>query len=275
MSNLTNFERFDADGLELVVNTTTGLAYASISATARMLNLENIQVKRALEKGGYENVLITAEIPTAGGVQGGTKLVDSGTIFNLAIQYNIPLAKTMGAAGANLYLLKLAGYQTKIVEQTRPEDLTRLEILQMGLEAEKGRLAALAENEKLQAQLEAAAPLVEYAEAVQASDTSIDIGTYAKMINTGRNRLFADLRQMKIVMQNSTLHYQRFVDAGYFEVSQELDTADGRLIPFALLTGKGQLWLSQKISERKKFQSQMVKAITSSVQLDLDLGFDG
>jgi phage antirepressor YoqD-like protein len=271
MSNLTNFERFDNDGLELFVNTTTGMAYASKRATARMLGVDAKTVRNQV--GGDNYIVTNAEIATPGGLQGGD-LVPADVVFKLALKYNLALAERMGAAGANLYLIKLAGYQTKIVEQTRPEDLTRLEILQMGLEAEEGRLAALAENEKLQAQLEAAAPLVEYAEAVQASDTSIDIGTYAKMIGTGRNRLFADLRQMEIVMKNSTLPYQRFVDAGYFEVSQELDTEDGRLIPFALLTGKGQLWLQQKIAQRKKFQSQMVSAITKGVQLDLSLDLD-
>jgi hypothetical protein len=36
----SSYARFDADGLELVVNTSTGMAYASIRATARMLEID-------------------------------------------------------------------------------------------------------------------------------------------------------------------------------------------------------------------------------------------
>lgn len=84
------------------------------------------------------------------------------------------------------------------------------------------------------------------------------------MIGTGRNRLFRAMREADVVMKNSTLPYQKFCDAGYFEVSQEI-TEDGKLIPFALITGKGQIWLKQRLNQSIAMQQKMIAAISSSV----------
>jgi hypothetical protein len=110
-----SFEQFKSDdGLELVVNITTGLAYASISATARMLGIDRSNLKRVL-KGGSNFTVLDAEVSTAGGIQG-CSLLSASVVFSLAIDINPDLAKKMGDAGANLYMLKLAGYTTKIEE---------------------------------------------------------------------------------------------------------------------------------------------------------------
>lgn len=128
------------------------------------------------------------------------------------------------------------------------------------------RLAAdLAEaKDKLTAKIEQDAPLVAFAETVQASDDAIDFNSFAKAINTGRTRLFRVMRECGVIMKNTTLPYQRWVDAGYFEVSQEV-TEDGRLCPYALVTGKGQIWLKQKIDAHMNQQQQFVNLITQGV----------
>jgi phage antirepressor YoqD-like protein len=56
------------------------------------------------------------------------------------------------------------------------------------------------------------------------------------------------MRDAGVIMQGSTLPYQKYCDAGYFEVSQEITTS-GKLIPFALVTGKGQIWLKQRLGK--------------------------
>jgi hypothetical protein len=127
VSNIVpSYERFESDGLELVVNTSTGLAYASIRATARMLETDESNLRKYIKKGEVNYGLINAEFPTSGGLQGGV-LIPSQTIFELALNYNIPLAKKMGAAGANLYMLGLAGYKTKILEADVEQDRAELE----------------------------------------------------------------------------------------------------------------------------------------------------
>ena len=122
--------------------------------------------------------------------------------------------------------------------------------------AEALRLAADQSEkiERLESQITKDAPKVALAEAISFSDTSVSMNEYAKMIDTGRTRLFIQLRECGVVMQNSTLPYQRWIEAGYFEVSQEI-LGNGKLIPFALVTGKGQIWLKQKLDEHKRIES--------------------
>jgi hypothetical protein len=133
---VAKYERFDSDGLELVVDTASGKAYASLSAAARMLGIS----KQAISKKKADNQIdvINAEIETDGGMQG-VNLIDSETLYDMAFEYNLPLAKKMGAAGANVYMLSLAGYKASIgskVPQTYGEALI-----------EAGKLAI--ENERL------------------------------------------------------------------------------------------------------------------------------
>lgn len=156
---------------------------------------------------------------------------------------------------ANRHLLELVETGTTTVTPKIPQ--TYAEAL-----LEAGRLAL--ENEKLTAKIKEDAPLVDYADAVKFSDDSVDFLTYAKMINTGRTRLFRKMREAGIIMKHTTLPYQRLIDSGFFEVSQEV-TPDGRLRPFALVTGKGQLWLKQKLDS-------LESSLKSFEPLELDFG---
>jgi phage antirepressor YoqD-like protein len=252
----SNFVRFDADGLELVVETSTGKAYASISATARMLETPETTVRDALKNTSRNFPSIMAEIQTGTGLKT-SRLFASETIFELAFKYHPGLAFKMGAAGANVYMLALAGYQTKIVEAPQIPQSYAAALM------EAGRLAM--ELEAASAKIEADAPLVEYAEAVQHSDTSIEFNEFAKMIGTGRTRLFRAMRDAGVIMKNSTLPYQKWCDAGYFEVSQEI-TDNGKLIPFALVTGKGQIWLTQRLVSKHQFEQKLIGAISNGVK---------
>lgn len=65
-----------------------------------------------------------------------------------------------------------------------------------------------------------AEPKVEFYDTVTGSDTTIDLGQAAKVLNykgLGRNKLFQYLRDKDILMSNNTPH-QRYVDAGYFRL---------------------------------------------------------
>lgn len=254
MNSITKFERFDSNGLELVVDTSTGKAYASLSATARMLETHKETIRRELIKpvGNYD--VIKAEIQTGGGLQAVT-LYPANVVFKLAFKYHPLLAEAMGEAGANVYMLKLAGYSVKIEAPVIPQSYAAALL-------EAGRLAM--ELEAASAKIEADKPLVEYAQSVQHSDTSIEMGEYAKMIGTGRNRLFQAMREAGVIMKNSTIPYQQWIDAGYFEVSQEI-LESGKLVPFALVTGKGQLWLKQRLSQSANNQKQVIAAIAGGV----------
>jgi hypothetical protein len=113
-----NLVKYEQNGLELWIDESTGMAYAHMRAIARMLGLEDTRtLRRRLEGGAFEGVK-TAEILTAGGVQGGVSLYPSSVVFKLALEFNPDLAEAMGNCGANVYMLGQAGYQVKVAEAT-------------------------------------------------------------------------------------------------------------------------------------------------------------
>ena len=134
----------------------------------------------------------------------------------------------------------------------------QVELPQNYLEALKCLVASEEQKALLTAKIEKDAPLVDYAEQVQSSESDVDFNAFAKMMGTGRTRLFRILREMEVIMQNSTLPYQKFFDADYFECCQEI-TGDGKLRPYAVITGKGQIWLKQKLNHfwQEKESSQI------------------
>jgi len=248
MSILANFERFDKDGIELIIDTATGdVFYPGYKALARVASLglanpiQVVQAKRTVEsalEGVTDLELKETEILTQGGLQGVT-LIPRQLGTKVIKRYNEKLYEQMAEAGHVVFLHKLAGYEVTTTEIAHDLPKTYLDAL-------KCLVASEEQKALLTAKIEKDAPLVEYAEAVQCSDTDIDFNTFAKMIGTGRTRLFRALRDLGVIMQNSTLPYQKWMDAGYFEACQEI-TGDGKLRPFAVITGKGQIWLKQKL----------------------------
>jgi hypothetical protein len=129
-----NFESFSPDGLELVVNTSTGVAFATLSASSRMLGLSKSTTFTAFGK----VECFTAQIQTETGLRS-VRLIDAVTLYDMAVDYNRDLAKQMGRIGANLYLLNQAGYKVKIEEATPTSTQippTRLELALMLVDAE-------------------------------------------------------------------------------------------------------------------------------------------
>ncbi len=116
MNNLT---RFDNDGIELVIDTQTGEAFASQAGYARMSGVNYTTIKKRVEriKGGDSFVLKTAEIQTAGGLQEVT-LLPADLIYEWAFQDNLRLAKLMGKTGATVYMHQLAGFKVTSTAMT-------------------------------------------------------------------------------------------------------------------------------------------------------------
>jgi hypothetical protein len=99
------------DGTEFHVDEATGICYASMSATARMCNCDVTQVRRVV--GGDTETLEAALVKGQGGDRV-AKLLTSSQVFDVALRYNTALAKAMGNAGSNVYLLGMAGYQLTV-----------------------------------------------------------------------------------------------------------------------------------------------------------------
>lgn len=76
----------------------------------------------------------------------------------------------------------------------------------------------------------------------------------AKMIGIGSNKLFAFLREQK-VLDKSNLPYQRYIDQGYLKVDQgnwEHPTTGTKLYGRTLVTVHGFDWLKELVEKEKE-----------------------
>jgi hypothetical protein len=122
MTNL-NLVPFKKDGLELVINTETGEAFASIKAVARMTDKENSTISRYVNgglQGGAQMTLLSAEINTAGGLQGGA-LLNESQILEVVSRYKPELLIKFAQMGLRMFLHQLAGYEVTSTAVSKPE----------------------------------------------------------------------------------------------------------------------------------------------------------
>ena len=99
-------------------------------------------------------------------------------------------------------------------------------------------------------------PKVIFAETMLKSEDSILIRELAKLahdnegINIGEHKLYAWLRKNKILMPNNE-PYQRFVNAGYFEVTQKYYTVGEsvRLVKTTRVLPKGQAYIINRLKK--------------------------
>lgn len=116
------------------------------------------------------------------------------------------------------------------------------------------RLAAeLAEqNMELERKVALDAPAVAFAKQIASVEKGITLSAFAKTVGLGPTKLFAMLRERKILMscrgERWNLPMQEFVDRGYFATREStFDTNGEKRISFTpLITGKGQQWLVER-----------------------------
>ena len=126
--------------------------------------------------------------------------------------------------GFTLYMFNIQGYNdfklAYINKFNEMEKSLRFQIPQTFAEALKLAYEQQLVIEEQKQQLIEAEPKVEFYDTVTGSETTIDFGQVAKVLNykgLGRNKLFQYLRDKDILMSNNT-PYQRYVDAGYFRL---------------------------------------------------------
>lgn len=112
-------------------------------------------------------------------------------------------------------------------------------------------------NSQLLQTIEEQKPLVEFANHVSESVDTIDMEEMAKIVDSeiipmGRNRLIKWLKEQKILKSNR-VPYQEYLDRGYFEVVEVTkDTCYGqRTFLKTVITGKGQIWVLEKLRKDK------------------------
>ena len=107
------------------------------------------------------------------------------------------------------------------------------------------------ENKGLKEEIATKQPLVEFAESVRESKSGVLIEEFVKTLRPviGRNKFYGWLREIKIIMKDSTIPYQVHINKGYFEIRTSIyeDSKGKKVQTFTtLVTGAGQIYLENK-----------------------------
>ena len=107
-------------------------------------------------------------------------------------------------------------------------------------------------------QIEQQRPLVAFTETASRSKDSILIRELAKIcckdgVDIGEKRLWAKLREWRLIIPGKTEPYQRFVDQGLFEVAEGTHETYGvvRLHRVTRVTPKGQIYIIDRLRREK------------------------
>jgi len=117
------------------------------------------------------------------------------------------------------------------------------------IEAMQLATATLIENQALQLKIDTDKPKVEFAEKVRALDGSVSVGDFAKVIGTGQNRLFKQLRSDGFLMANNH-PMQSAVERGLLVQIEQIPFIDskGKSHPAfqTRITGAGQVYFEKR-----------------------------
>jgi hypothetical protein len=117
--DLRNLQRFDRDGIELVIDSCTGEAFATQKGYARMSGLGVSGIGKRIAKLVSSDSIKKAEMDTGYGVKL-VSLIPANLVFKWAITDNPDLAEAMGTAGATVYIHQLAGFKVSSDAISKP-----------------------------------------------------------------------------------------------------------------------------------------------------------
>lgn len=214
---------------------------------ARILNIKNSRdlqsaINKEFDKGGIFNL---HPLKTAGGIQK-FAFINESELYFVLMRSDKPKAKPFRLWVTREVLPQIRKTGQYSVSQTPAIPKTYAEAL-----LEAGRLAL--ENERLLAQAQKNAPLVEFAENVAHSVNSISVNEFAKILGIkdfGEKKLFAWLRENDF-LNAFNQPYQKYVNLGLFELKEGTYATQKGLNTYTqtLITGKGQIYLSEKIEK--------------------------
>ena len=188
---------------------------------------------------------------TLGGNQNLWFLTEDG-LYEVLMQSRKPIAKQFKKEVKNI-LKTIRKHGAYMTENTIEKALTSPDFLiQLATKLKEEQEA----RKKAEATIEEQKPLVSFANTVTESSDCLDMGEFAKVIkdkdiNMGRNKLFQWLRDNKYLMNNN-VPYQKYIDNGVFkviEVTKKSAYDDGRIYTKTLVTGKGQVYILEKLKE--------------------------
>jgi anti-repressor protein len=111
------------------------------------------------------------------------------------------------------------------------------------------------ENQQQAKEIEAAQPALDFVDQVHDSKDCVTVNDFAKMIGTGRNKLFKRLKELGYLMRDNR-PYQKYINSGVFRVVEkvvDLPTFE-HLYTQTLITPHGQTYLHKKLKTAKELQ---------------------
>lgn len=186
-------------------------------------------------------------IPTNGGNQD-VLIIPEGDIYRLVVKSKLPDAERFESWIFDEVIPSIRKHGLYAVDELIDNPELAIKAFTALKEEREKRLIA---EQKIIEQK----PLVDFATHVSQTKDTIDMDEMAKIANDehisiGRNRLIKWLKEKKVLRSNRT-PYQSYIDRGYFQVVEvKKDTTYGtRVFPKTVITGKGQIWIVEKLRE--------------------------
>ena len=205
--------------------------------------LEHSNSRKALERLDDDEKGVTT-VYTLGGTQQ-MSIVNEPGLYNLIMTSRKPQAKTFKRWVVHDVLPSIRQTGSYTLPQASSSKLP-----QNYLEALEALVAQVKETIRLEGVVDELTPKAEGYDVFLDGHNAKPIGEVAKVVGWGRNRMFAWLREKRILMA-SNVPYQEYIEAGYFRV-REVPKAHGDNVVNhvqTLVTSKGMHWLLAKLQE--------------------------
>jgi len=140
------------------------------------------------------------------------KFITEPDVMRLIVSSKLPAAQRFERWVFEEVLPQIRRTGSYNANQFSPADLTRAEILRIALNAEEERLALEAKNKELEPKADAYDTFID-------ATGKYNVGTVAKMLGMGQNKLFKELRNRGVFIAkgaNSNTPYQKYMQ--HFEV---------------------------------------------------------
>lgn len=138
----------------------------------------------------------------------------------------------------------------QVFHKAAKHELSRKELAIMVIQAEEEKERLALKNEQQQKQILKLQPKADFADAAfKAENSKVDIGQAAKILNLGfgRNTLFKKLKEIGVFFSNRNEPKQKYVDAGYFEMTEkfiERNEHPGFVVTKVICTQKGLAYIN-------------------------------
>jgi len=149
----SDLQRFDRDGIELIINTQTGESFATVSGYARMAGLDRTTISKRITRDNIQTK--TAEIPTTTGLKT-VALIPGKLACQWLAKDNPELLAAMNEFGWNGYCHQLAGFKIQSTAIDPPAPISPIDMFKQMVavfESQQAQIDAL----KLQQQQHSAA----------------------------------------------------------------------------------------------------------------------